>query len=656
MSRQVNRSGIVVLMVCAAIALGACARPTEEAPVVPPGAEAPAVEPAAQDAPQPAEPRDKVFAFEPVPEGGRTTLIIGQRQQPDSLYIYGGTSLAGAHVLHAIYDGPIESLGYEYQAVILERLPVLGAEDADAALELVTVEAGRPVVDAASHRVVTATETLADLPQLTVRFRIRDAITWQDGTPVTAADSVFSRELACDPDTPTLKDLCLRTEHYIALDDKTVEWRGIPGYTDQTYYTNFYTPLARHQPGTDGRRMDEMTALEVAGDESFTRRPYAYGPFRVTEWVAGDRIVLARNEHYWRAEEGLPFLREVIHRFMDDGDTLLQALADSDVDVATQDGLDITQFDALEEARVAGQITPHYVPGTVWEHIDFSLQPADGRVAPGACKAVRKAVALATNRQAMVDDVQRGRTQVQDGLVPAGHWAHAAGELTTYAYDPQAARQLLDEVGFTDADGDGVREAQREIRCPVTLADGSTRDAVIPAGTPLSLELSTTAGSEMRRRTAEAFSDDMARMGVEVTIEYLAPEAFFEKSENAPLSGRRYDLAQFAWITGVQPPVALYFCDNIPGAANAWAGQNNTGWCQPEFDRLARQAEATLDRDEARALYARALAVFADEVPVLPLARVKVMATRPDLMNFAPDASVYSETWNIETWGFRSPD
>jgi peptide/nickel transport system substrate-binding protein len=91
----------------------------------------------------------------------------------------------------------------------------------------------------------------------------------------------------------------------------------------------------------------------------------------------------------------------------------------------------------------------------------------------------------------------------------------------------------------------------------------------------------------------------------------------------------------------------------VPGEENAWAGQNETGWCNPAYDRAGKQASATLDRDESLPLYSEAQALFSDELPVLPLfARVKVMATGPTVVNFKPNATVNSETWNIEAWGF----
>lgn len=594
-----------------------------------------------------------VMGYTPATPGG--TLIIGQGQEPETLFLYGGSMLAMTHITNSFYDGPIEGLTYDYQPVILTALPKLENEGSGASLDLVAVEAGDQYVDPETQEVVTATETVADLPQLTINFEFVDGLTWEDGTPVTPEDSVWSRELSCNPDIATSKFLCERTVSYSVVDENTVQWVGLPGYTDQTYFTNFYTPLPRHQLGTDGTPMSEMAAADIAEDEVFNRSPLSYGPFKIVEWADGDFVRLQRNEHYWRADEGLPFLDEVVHRFITDSNTLLAALSTGDIDVATQDGLDISQFDAMEAAASRGEITPHYVVGTVWEHIDFNLQPVDDRPAIGACKDVRKAIAYGTDRPTMVEVIQKGKTLVQDTYLPAEHWAFPPeGMLTTYPFDPGMASQMLEDAGWVDSDQDGVREAAEDITCTVTTdLEGTTFDHVIPAGTPLQLTLNTTQGNVMREETTLLFQSNMTEIGVGIRLEYLPADSFFADGPDGALFGRRFDLGEFAWLTGVQPPVGLYYCTEIPSEDSSWGGQNETGYCNPEYDKVAKQAENTLERPDALPLYHEAQAIFSDDLPVLPLfARVKVMATAPNVVNFRPNATVNSETWNIETWAF----
>ncbi len=595
-----------------------------------------------------------VLAFERAPRGG--TLVIGQAQEPNHLYLYGGSMLAAAHVLNSIYDGPIEGLDYDFQPVILETLPRLEEPGSGAALQMVTVGVGQRYVHPVSREVVTATEEVPNLPQLTVRFRLKPGITWQDGVPVTANDSVFSWRLNCHPGTPTSKFTCERTSRYEELDDRTVVWQGLPGFTDQTYFSNFATPLPRHQTNAEGIRMEDMDPAAVLTDETFTRKPLSYGPFTIEEWVSGDHITLLRNEHYWRKGEGLPFLDAVIHKIIPDSNALLAAVRLGEVQVATQDGLDVSQSLQLDRAAEEGKLVPYYVVGTAWEHIDFNLNPVDERVPLGACHELRKAVILGTDRQTIVKEIQRGKGRVQHTFVPEEHWAYPpANMLTTYPYDPDAARRTLSELGFADHDGNRATpwQAVRDITCTITLdASGRAKEQLIPKGTPLKLDLLTTSGNVMREDTTILFQANMREIGIDIRLDYQPADIVLDDGPHGPLFGRRFDLGQFAWLTGVQPPVALYYCNEVPSESNGWSGQNETSWCDPEYDRVAKRAAMTLRRADSLADYYRAQQLFTEQIPVVPLfARVKVMATTPQVLNFRPNPTVNSETWNIEAWG-----
>jgi peptide/nickel transport system substrate-binding protein len=493
---------------------------------------------------------------------------------------------------------------------------------------------------------------VSGLQKVSAQFRLAEGLTWQDGTPVSAEDSVFSAKVACDPASGLSTELCERTASYEASDDRTVTWTSIPGYTDQTYFANFYTPIARHQPSADGRPMEDLTPAELAADEEMTRRPYSYGPFQVADWVAGDHIELTANPRYWRAgDDSLPFLDTVIYKFYPDSDALLKALLSGDADVAAQDALSMAQYDQLEKAKADGTLQVAYLSGPSWEHIDFQVAPPEDRPALGACIELRQAVALGTNRDAMVQEVLHGTTDVRQGIVPANHWAYPSAP-KTWTFDPAAAGTLLEDLGFRDANGDGTREAQREIVCSATAPDGSAIDARIPAGTELALTLVTTEGDEVRQRTTDMFTEDMAEIGVAVDVKTEPAETLFASSGNGPLASHAYDLAQFAWLTGTQPHLGLFTCASIPAEDTGWVGQNSTGWCNPAYDALANKAATQLSREDAVATYGQAQALLAEELPVLPLfGRVMVAAARADLLNYAPSGTASADTWNIETWG-----
>ncbi len=576
----------------------------------------------------------------PTPLGPKT-LVVCMAQEPETLYRYRRRMLAEAAVLHALEEEPYTELTFDFQPKGLEKLPSL--EDGDAQIRTVTVQPGDRYVNA-EDQVVVATEPM-ELEQMVVTFRLKPGQKWEDGIPVTAHDSVFSFNLGKHPDTPEDTYLYDRTAAYKALDNLTVQWIGLPGFRDATYFLNFWSPLPEHVLGEFyPDRVAEIPRSNFAWD------PLSFGPFTLEEWVAGDHITLKKNPNYYRAAEGLPRVDTVIFRFIPDVNSLMAQLLAGTCDIVTQDGIDPNQAAFLKQAGLHGILQPVFRPGAVWEHLDFNIWPVDDRVAFGACLAVRQAIAYGTDRQAMVDQVLLGASQVLHSYLPPEHPAYPDdGGLTTYAYNPEKAIQLLEQAGWRDEDGDGVREAHGVTCTRVDFETREPQEFSIPDGTPLKMTLVTTSGNEMREQIARLFREDMKEIGIEIELEYLSGRDLFAPGPEGPLFGRRFDLAEFAWLTGVMPPGFLYHCDNVPAPGNGWQGQNETGWCDDAYSTAVSNALQELDREQRRQFWAEAQRIFSEQLPVLPLfTRFKVAVARPEIRYFTVDPTQPSELYNIE--------
>lgn len=584
---------------------------------------------------------ETVVAPTDVPEAKPKDLIICQAQEPDSLYKYGTSMLASTAVLHAIYTNDYTQLSYGYQPEGLEKLPSIA--DGDAVLNTVTVKAGDMVVDATGAPVAfgdgvsvvnAAGETVAfdgtdvEMEQLVVDFTMKQRY-WSDGEPVTADDSVYSFELAKDPDTPQGKFTTDRTASYEATGDLTTRWTGLPGFKDSTYFVNFWFPMPRHAWG-------EFTAAELLENEASSRMPLGDGAFVVTEWVPGDSIRLDRNEFYYRKDEGLPYLNSVTFKFIPDTNQLVAQLLSGQCDIGTQDGMDVAQSPFLIEAEANGLLVPYFQTGTVFEHIDFGINPygayADSRPDWFEDVRVRQAMTMCTDRQSMVDNILYGRSEVIHSYVPSVHPLYPEG-LTEWPYDVDQANKLLDEVGYIDTDGDGIRES----------ADG----------VPFSVQLGTTTGNEMRQQLTQIFKENMAQCGIEVNLYYLPASEWFADGPEGPLFGRQFDLGEFAWLTGVQPSCSLYITENISGPEDegfgGWGNSGDTGWSNPDFDAACNTALNSLPgTPEYEEAHKEAQRIFSQEVPVIPLfLRLKVAAARPEVLNFSVDPTQNSELYNI---------
>ena len=589
------------------------------------------------------------------------TVCLGQ--EPNTLYIYGNPNAAARSVLSAIYDGPIDHVNYQYEPVILEKLPNL--KDGDALLESVTVSAGDEVVDAGDALVTLnpgvrvypsgcrndnciveydgASELKMD--QLVVTFTLWPDLAWSDGTPLTANDSVYAYNLASDVNTPGSKYLFDRTESYEAVDELTAEWRGKPGYIDTSYFTNFWSPLPQHI-------MKDFTASELPQADAATRAPIGWGAYTVEEWSPGDHIRLIKNPFYFR--EGLPKFDTLIFRFIGDPDAAISALLAGECDLLDASVRLDGQVGLLLELLQSNQILAEFSTTTILERLDFGIRPAsydDGyNTATGGDRAdifgdkrTRQAIAMCLDRQEVVDTVLYGLSVVPNTYFPPDHPLYKT-DVAAYAFDVTAANELLDQIGWKDLDNDATTPRQ---------AQGAVN---VPAGTPLILNYFTTSAAQ-RRQVSEILSQSLAQCSIGVNIQYYTPADFYAPGPVGPLFGRSFDLAHFSMGTaGLEPPCSWYLSSDIPASQNQWVGANVSGYSNADYDTACQTAMRSLPDDaDYRDAHGVTQAIFAEDLPAVPLyLRLKIAAGRPDLCNFTLEATSSNDLWNIEAIDYGS--
>jgi peptide/nickel transport system substrate-binding protein len=443
--------------------------------------------------------------------------------------------------------------------------------------------------------------------------------------------------LAKDPDTPTPSRYAEdRTASYEATDDKTIVWKGLPGLLDSTYFTNLWIPLPEHAWG-------EMSAADIVESEEASRMPMGYGAFTMKEWVAGDHITVVKNEHYWRADEGLPKVDEVVYRFIgEDPNVAVAALLAGECDIITQDTSVDQLLELLIEKDEAGELKAAIVTGTVWEHLDFGINPVEDYAAtrPDFFEDVRmrQAIAMCIDRQTMVDELFYGLSEVIHTYIPSNHPLFN-DSVTQYPYDPVAAQALLDEMGWTDADGDGIRECNG---CDVEGAED---------GDPLAFKWGST-DATLRKNVMQIGQANLKECGFDVTLENLTADEWFADGPEGPLFGRHFDMGEFAWLTGVEPPCALYLTSEWPSEESGWAGQNDPGYTNSEYDLVCNAALQSLPGTDAYTEnHLKAQEIFAEDLPVLPLyLRLKVAASRPEVTGFIVDPTCNTELFNVENF------
>jgi peptide/nickel transport system substrate-binding protein len=580
-------------------------------------------------------------------------LAVCLTQEPSSLFLYADSSLAAQAVRQAIYDGPVEMVDYRPQPVILDKIPDIAG--GDASLEPVQVRPGDLFVDA-SGTLTTLVEGVSYLPsgcrdascavayaggepvsmdQLAVRYSLREGVSWSDGVPLTAQDSLYSFEVARALFPQVRADLIQHTSSYKALDERNLEWRGLPGSLDPSYQTNFFHPLPEHA-------WSSLPVEALATAEESARFPIGWGPYVIEEWAAGDHITLKKNDSYFRGGEGLPHFDRLVFRFVTGSVEALAALQAGECDLINEAPADYFGQDALGQVQDSGKAAAYYEQDTAWEQLTFGVQPIDpGLPAFFGLKEVRQAAAQCIDRQQIVDTLFSGQSQVMDSYVPSGH-PLLNPDAPRYAYDPAAGAASLQAAGWVDLDND-----------PATPRQAQGVSGVVD-GTPFQVELLVLDNSD-RDQVAGMIRDSLAQCGIEVEIRSLAAEELFAPGPDGAVFGRRFNLAQFGWPSSLQPPCELFTSTEIPGPypdfPKGWGGANASGYSRAEYDQECLRARNSLPDDSLHQdAHWQAQAIFSQDLPVLPLyTRYRVILARPDICGLKPDSLAGSALWNLES-------
>jgi peptide/nickel transport system substrate-binding protein len=583
-------------------------------------------------------------------------LTICMGREPGSLFLYGDPSVAARSVREAIYDGPYDIRGFEVSPVILEKTPSLAG--GDAAVDAVQVQPDT-LIQAADGKLVNLEEGVVYLPsgcrdascaqvyqgtdpvkmdQLAVRFKLSPGLLWSDGAPLTADDSLYSFEVAKSLFPGVRADLLSHTQSYNALDALTVEWRGVPGYRDPGYQTNFFSPLPRHAWGV--LPPDQLNTAEVSA-----RLPIGWGPYKIDEWVAGDHISLSRNPDYFRASEGQPAFDNLVFRFVDSRETAIAALLSGECDMVDETAHLELSGPQLLQLQDAGRVAVSFGTGTAWEHADFGINSLDpAQPALFQLKETRQAIAQCIDRQKMADELFFGKSLVPDTYVPPMHPLYDT-KARHYDFDPKAASQMLESAGWLDADKD-----------PATprLSRGVPG---VPDNTPFEFNY-LTANDEEHQRAAKIVQASLAQCGVKVNISANPSNAVFAPGPDGPVFGRKFSMAQYAWVSSTVPPCFLYTTGEIPGpypqSPKGWGGANASGYSNPAFDQACQKALSSLPDDAGyKQAQSQAQEIFAEDLPAIPLyLRLDLVATRPDMCGVTLDPSAESALWNLEAFNY----
>lgn len=571
-------------------------------------------------------------------------LSICMGEEPASLFIYGDTTAAARGILEAIYDGPFDRQNGEILPVILQQTPSI--ENGGAALLQVEVSPGELIADNQGSLTVleegaiyrpsgctnpgcavsySGTDPVI-MDELVVQFEIVPGVSWSDGTSLSAQDSVFAYRVVRSAFNNSNFESVRFAKSYRAEDELSVVWHGIPGYQGSRYRTFFFSPLPEHLYG-------QIPMEELFTSETSSQMPIGWGPYRIDEWIRGDHITLSRNPSYFRSDEGLPKFDFLVYRFVSDPLDALTAFDADECDLIDQTALDESQYASLVERQKNGDLDVLLQIGTAWEQITFGIESVDiNRPDFFALRETRQAVAQCLDRSAIAQAAFPIEAEIPSSYVMPGDPMFNPG-VEEYRFDPSAAQELLQSVGWIDHDEN-----------PATPRSASGVPGVLD-GTSFEVTY-LVPDDEIHPQVAEIAASNLAACGIQVEISPQSMDELFAPGPEGVVFGRQFDLVQFAWISSDEPSCDLYTTAEIPGPfpefPRSWGGGNASGYSNPEYDRACYQGLFSLPDDPAyREGHDLAQLIFTQDLPALPLYQMgRIAVSRPDLCGVDPVSGI----------------
>ena len=418
-------------------------------------------------------------------------------------------------------------------------------------------------------------ESWQRIDPLTYVFDLRKNVTFHNGAPLTAADIKFTYESIMQTKNRSPKRALLKPLQ--AIDELGP-------------YRLRFRLAAPHAPFPEHFTIGIVPASSSRDTVSSATPPAGSGPFILESLQSGETVILKANPFYW---EGKPSVAGLVFKVVPDAMVRVLEFKNGSIGFMQND----LEPDVLPWIKQNTDADIEARQGTTFQYIGINLtHPILLH------KKVRQALALAIDRESIIRHLIKNLGTPASGLLSPLNWAYE-GAVSQWPHDPERAKQLLDEAGFPDPDGDGPRSRFK-------------------------LSFKTT-NLDLRRRIAEALKEQLQRVGIELEIRTYEWGTFFSDIKKG-----NFHLYSLAWV-GIQDPDVyhqIFHSHSVPPN-----GDNRGHYNNPQVDRLLEKGQTAMDIAERKRIYSKVQRILADDLPYISLWWWKnVIVKTPSLQGFVP--------------------
>ena len=474
---------------------------------------------------------------------------------------------------------------------------------------------------------------------------LRTGIKFSDGHPMDADDVLFTFRVCLDEKVhATQRDFLIVGGKPISvrkLDAHTLVFQLAKPYgAGDRLFDGFYIlPRQSLEKLYQEGKFDQAGALATAASAWA-----GLGPFRLKEYVAGQRLILERNPYYWKMDpqgNRLPYLDEIVFLFVPSADAQVLRFQSGETDVISR--LSAENYAVLSRQQ-RGYTVVDAGPGLEYNFLFFNLNDPTEKMSSEMLRKqkwfrnvkFRRAVSAAVDREAIVRLVYQGRGAPLWGPVTPGNRRWVNTSIAHPARSVDRARSLLKEAGFSWSSRPGRDSA---------LID--------PDGNAVDFSLITSSSNADRAKMATLIQEDLKQLGMHVQVVPMEFRSLLDRV----LQTKEYDACLLGLVSFDADPTADTNVWLSSGGTHLWnpsQAHAATPW-EAEIDSLMEQQLAASSYEQRKKLYDRVQEILAEEEPMIFLASPDILVGAKNLIgNFHPTVLEPYVLWNVEQLFFRN--